>query len=306
VLIQSIDQFKKEQKESLSSICELIGINRQVYYRTKNRKQKNQQIASQVIDLVNGLRNRMRRIGTKKLYNKLQEPLKVLGVGRDKLFDILRANGMLIKPKKQYHVTTDSHHRFKKHKNLVENLEIKRPEQVLVSDITYVGDRENPMYLALVTDAYSKKIMGFDLSNSLGAKGAVAALNMAIKNRIYPNDLLIHHSDRGVQYCCDLYQEVLKKATIKCSMTEKYDPYQNAVAERINGILKQEFIGGIKIKDIELMKLLIEDSIEIYNEERPHYSNYMLTPEQMHLQSEIKMRTYKKQKTEYQNNLVPS
>ena len=263
-------------------------------------------IALQVIDLVNGIRKKMPKLGTKKLYHKLKKALKDLGVGRDKLFDILRANSLLIKPKKQYHITTDSHHRFKKHKNLVENLEIKRPEQVLVSDITYVGNRDYPMYLALITDAYSKKIMGYDLSNSLGAEGATLALKMAIKNRIYPESDLIHHSDRGVQYCCDLYQKVLKKAKIKCSMTERYDPYQNAVAERINGILKQEFIGDVKIRDIGLMKLLIENSIEIYNQERPHYSNFMLTPEEMHLQSKIKMRTYKKQKTEYQNDLVLS
>lgn len=279
----------------------MIGINRQFYYRSKKRKEKQQKIAGQVIDLVNVIRMKMPRLGTKKLYHKLESSLKHLRVGRDKLFDILRANSLLIKPKKQYHVTTDSHHRFKKHKNLVENLEINRPEQVLVSDITYVGDREHPMYLALVTDAYSKKIMGFNLSNSLGAKGAVCALKMAIKSRSYPNKKMIHHSDRGIQYCCDIYQEVLNdedlnKTVIKCSMTEKYDPYQNAVAERINGILKQEFIGDVKIKDIELMKLLIENSIEIYNQERPHYSNYMLTPEQMHLQSAIKMRTYKTKK----------
>lgn len=290
----------------MTSICKLIGISRQVYYRAQKGKEKKQMIAVQVIDLVNGVRKKMPKLGTKKLYHKLKKSLKDLGVGRDKLFDILRANSLLIKPKKQYHVTTDSHHRFKKHKNLVENLEIKKPEQVLVSDITYVGNRDYPMYLALITDAYSKKIMGYDLSNSLGAEGATLALKMAIKNRTYPESDLIHHSDRGVQYCCDLYQKVLKKAKIKCSMTERYDPYQNAAAERINGILKQEFIGDVKIRDIGLMKLLIENSIEIYNQERPHYSNFMLTPEEMHLQSKIKMRTYKKQKTEYQNDLVLS
>lgn len=284
----------------------MIGIDRQKYYRAKRRKSSKESLAKQVIELVSIVRKKMRRLGTKKLYHKLEKELKQLNVGRDKLFDILRANRLLISPKRQYHVTTDSHHRFKKHRNLIENLEIKRPEQVFVSDITYVGDRNNPMYLALTTDAYSKKIMGFNLSNSLGAKGATTALKMALKNRSYPNSNLIHHSDRGVQYCCEMFQQVLNKAKINCSMTEKYDPYQNAVAERINGILKQEFIGDIKITDIGLMKLLIENSIEIYNQERPHYSNYMLTPEQMHLQSEIKMRTYKKQKTEYQNDLVLS
>ena len=284
----------------------MIGINRQLYYRAKNRKRAKQQLAQEVIELVNTVRRKMPKLGTKKLYYKLQSSLKALGVGRDKLFDILRANGLLIKPKKQYHVTTDSHHHFKKHKNLMEDLSITKPEQVFVSDITYVGTRANPMYLALVTDAYSKKIMGYDLSDSLGAKGAVRALKMALKNRIYPNHQIIHHSDRGIQYCCDLYQEVLKDAKIKCSMTEKYDPYQNAVAERINGILKQEFIGAYQSKNIVLMKALIKNSIQIYNLERPHYSNFYLTPQQMHQQIDIVMRTYKKQKTEYQYDSAPS
>ena len=261
---------------------------------------------NQVIKLVNEIRIKMRRIGGKKLYHLLRLPLKRLKIGRDKFFDILRANRLLIKPKRQYHVTTDSHHRFKKHKNLVEHLEIARPEQVIVSDITYVGNRDYPMYLSLVTDAYSKKIMGYNLSKSLGAQGANSALKMAIKNCDYAKRNLIHHSDRGVQYCCDLYQQTLSKENIQCSMTEQYDPYQNAVAERINGILKQEFLCGIRTNDFDLMKILIDSSIKIYNEERPHFSNFLLTPRQMHRQSEIKMRTYKKQKTEYQNDLILS
>lgn len=277
-----------------------------MYYRAHWRKEENKELANQVINLVNKVRRKMPKLGTKKLYHKLQGPLKNLGVGRDKLFTILRANGLLIKAKRQYHVTTNSHHRFKKHKNLIENLEITRPEQVFVSDITYVGNRDYPMYLSLVTDAYSKKIMGYNLSDSLGAQGAVDALKMAIKNRNYLEWDLIHHSDRGVQYCCELYQQTLQNANVKCSMTEKYDPYQNAVAERINGILKQEFIGESQIKNIRLMEALIKNSIQNYNQDRPHYSNFMLTPEQMHQQAEIVMRTYKKQKTEHQNHLVLS
>lgn len=262
-----------------------------------------------VVNLVNEIRVKMPRLGGKKLYHLLKIPLKSLKIGRDKFFDILRANRLLIKPKRQYHVTTDSQHWFKKHKNLIENLEITRPEQVLVSDITYIGNRDYPMYLSLVTDAYSKKIMGHNLSKNLEAIGANSALKMAIKNCNYSKKSkrdLIHHSDRGVQYCCDLYQQTLKKENIQCSMTEKYDPYQNAVAERINGILKQEFLCGIQTNDFELMEILIKSSIEIYNEQRPHFSNFMLTPEQMHLQSKLKMRTYKKLKTEYQNDLVLS
>lgn len=243
--------------------------------------------------MIKAIRLRMPRIGGKKLYKILYINLAKLGVGRDKLFAIMKANHLQIRPKRQYHVTTNSHHRFKKHKNLVEHLVIHRPEQVYVSDITYIGTRAYPMYLALVTDAYSKKIMGFNVSNSLATTNALTAMKMAIKNRIYHHANLIHHSDKGLQYCSNEYQELLIDNKIICSMTEKYDPYQNAVAERVNGILKQEFLDGISIKDLQLMRLLVAESIDIYNTERPHYSNYYNTPERMHKQSEIKMRTYK-------------
>lgn len=280
----------------MSSTCRLTGISRQSYYRAISGQQMQKAKAAQVVALVRDIRARMPKLGAKKLYHILEPQLAPLKVGRDKLFGILRANGLLIKAKKQYHVTTDSHHRFKKHKNLVEGLAIKRPEQVLVSDITYIGNRKSPMYLSLVTDAYSKKIMGHDVSESLAAAGATAALKMAVKNRSYPNGGLLHHSDRGIQYCCDVYQKALAKAGIKCSMTEKYDPYQNAVAERVNGILKQEFIGGFETGNLKLMKALVGNSIEIYNNERPHYSSKMLTPKAMHEQSEVEMRTYKNKK----------
>lgn len=236
----------------------------------------------------------MPRIGTRKLYHLLYDELKDIGVGRDRLFAIVRANHLHIVPKRQYHVTTNSHHRFRKHSNLLESLSIVRPEQVWVSDITYIGTRANPMYLSLVTDAYSKKIMGFNVSQSLNACGAVAALEQAIANRKHPQKQLIHHSDRGLQYCCDAYQALLEKHQVSCSMTESYDPYQNAVAERVNGILKHEFILGITIHDLELMNKLIDESIYIYNNERPHWSCWMETPNKMHLQNSIKIRTYKK------------
>ena len=206
----------------------------------------------------------------------------------------MKANHLQIVPKRQYHITTDSHHRFRKHKNLVDGLTIERPEQVWVSDITYIGNRQNPMYLSLTTDAYSKKIMGFNVSKSLNALGAITAMKQAIKNRKYPERQLIHHSEkRGLQYCCDEYQQLLIKSKIICSMTESYDPYQNVVAERINGILKHEFILGITTSDLELIENLITESIDIYNNERPHWSCWMKTPNSMHQQKEIKIRTYK-------------
>ena len=161
----------------------------------------------------------MPKLGTRKLYYLLKDELLVLNVGRDKLFRILRANHMLIKPKRSYHVTTDSHHRFRKHRNLVGTLEIEKPETVWVSDITYVGTRTNPSYLALITDAYSKKIIGYNVSSSLCIEGSLRALDMALKNRTHKENQLIHHSDRGLQYCSNEYQKLLNDNGI----SPKYD-----------------------------------------------------------------------------------
>ena len=238
----------------------------------------------------------MPRLGTRKLYHLLKNELSILKVGRDKLFRILKANHMLIKPKRSYHITTDSHHRFRKHKNLVTNVEIEKPEVVWVSDITYVGNRTNPSYLSLITDAYSKKIVGYDVSNSLNVEGSIKALDMATKSRVYKRQPLIHHSDRGLQYCSNEYQQLLKENDISPSMTEKYDPYENAIAERVNGILKQEFSVARNIENLNFKKKLIKNAIAIYNNKRPHLSNQMLTPIQMHEQNKLKRKQYKSKK----------
>lgn len=271
-------------------------MNRQVYYRAEKSKLRKQNLAQRVIDLVRELRIKMPRLGTRKLYYLLKDKLQKIKVGRDKLFRILKVNHLLIIPKRSYHITTDSHHRFRKHKNIVCSLKINKPEQVWVSDITYVGRRDNPSYLALITDAYSKKIVGYNVSNSLCVEGSVQALDMALKNRCYKEQPLIHHSDRGLQYCSNGYQELLAKNGIKASMTEKYDPYENAVAERINGILKQEFNIAKYEVNLKIKKQIIKESIKIYNQERPHLSNHMLTPNQMHKQNKIEMKTYKSKK----------
>ena len=271
----------------------MFGISRQVYYRIIKRTKLRRNLAEQVVELVNEQRAVQPRLGTRKLYHILNLKLKTLKVGRDKFFGILKANHLLIKPKRSYHVTTWSHHRFRKHPNLIEELDIKRPEQVWVSDITYIGKREKPCYLSLITDAYSKKIVGYEVSDSLNTQGCINALKMAYKNRVFRTEPLIHHSDRGIQYCSDEYQYFLKKYSLKCSMTQNSDPYENAVAERINGILKQEFMIDAYHLDLYLMKKLVAQTIDKYNQIRPHWSNYMLTPNQMHLQSTIKMKKYK-------------
>tara|TARA_B110000259_G_C13980057_1_gene388259 strand:- start:75 stop:911 length:837 start_codon:yes stop_codon:yes gene_type:complete len=267
-----------------------------VYYRDIRSTQEKLRLSFKVVELVKSKRILMPKIGTRKLYYLLENELKVLKVGRDKLFRILKANQLLIKPKKKYHITTNSHHRFRKHKNQIKEIAYTRPEQVWVSDITYIGNRKNPSYLSLITDAYSKKVMGYNVSDSLNVKGSLAALEMALKNRKYKNEPIIHHSDRGLQYCSNEYQKILDKNNILPSMTEQYDPYENAIAERINGILKQEF--DIDKYDINLntKRSVVKNSIEIYNNFRPHLSNYMLTPNQMHKQKTIKRKSYKKEK----------
>jgi len=271
----------------------LLGVSRQVYYRSYRSKKEKQDKAEQVIAMVTSIRRDMPRIGFRKLYYLLNEPLKELNIGRDKLLSILKANHLLIKPRRNYRITTDSHHRFRKHKNLIADMPLRYPEQVWVSDITYIGGRSRNCYLALVTDAYSKKIMGYDVSNSLATEGSLRALNMAIKQRKYKN-VLIHHSDRGLQYCSNDYQHVLNKERIIPSMTESYDPYANAIAERVNGILKQEFLLEDYQVNIQTMKLIVKDAVRIYNTRRPHWSCHMKTPEEMHQQNNLKIKTYKK------------
>ena len=273
--------------------CTLFGIDRQVYYRKIKRSLIKQDKAALVVKMVLEIRSQMPRIGSKKLYYLLNRDLKKLNIGRDKFIDILRANHLLILPKRSYHSTTNSHHRFRKYKNQLLDLQINKPEQVWVSDITYIGKREKPCYLSLITDAYSKKIVGYNVSDNLHTESSLIALKLAIKQRRNKEMPLIHHSDRGLQYCSNEYQKILNKNEIQPSMTQNADPYENAVAERINGILKQEFYIDRYNKDLPIMKQIIKETVHIYNEKRPHLSNHMLTPNQMHEQNKLIMKTYK-------------
>lgn len=271
----------------------MFGVSRQVYYRRVKSRSKRQDTARAVLQQVRQIRMQMPRIGTRKLYHMLSGPLNALSVGRDRLFLILKTNHMLIKPSRSYRITTNSHHRFRKHKNLINGLQITRPEQVWVSDVTYLGSRQRPSYLALVTDAYSKKIVGYSVSAHLDTENCTKALKMANAGRQYRSEKLIHHSDRGIQYCSNEYQDILNKCKINCSMTETYDPYQNAVAERVNGILKQEFAIDKYVVDIPILRKIVAESIRVYNRDRPHYSCHFKTPEQMHRQRAVTIRTYK-------------
>ena len=209
------------------------------------------------------IRCTMPRIGTRKLYFLIKQDLNVLNInmGRDVLFNFLRAEHLLIKPKRSYVKTTNSKHWMKKHPNLIKDIELKRPEQLWVSDITYIKTDKGHEYLSLITDAYSKKIMGYELLENLSTAGPLKALELALKNRKYKHEL-IHHSDRGLQYCSSEYIKKLRENNIQISMTENGDPYENAIAERINGILKYEFLIIDGFKDhIQAMKVIAESCV---------------------------------------------
>ena len=224
----------------------------------------------------------MPRLGGRKLYFMLKPRLDAQGIklGRDGFFDYLREHCMLVPPLKRYTKTTHSKHWMKKHPNRLEGQEIKRAEQAFVSDITYVETDEGVHYLSLVTDAYSRKIMGYEVSENMRAESIVKALRRAAKQRKTRKSLL-HHSDRGLQYCSAIYQQELKRHDITPSMTDGYDCYQNALAERVNGIMKQEFL-LYKCRNLHELKGLVRDSVDIYNHLRPHLSLGMKTPEEMH------------------------
>lgn len=234
------------------------------------------------------IRARMPRIGTRKLYYLLQEAFNNEGIkmGRDSLFRLLREEYLLIQKKRKYTITTNSKHFMHKHPNLVKELSIKRPEQVWVADITYIPVDKGFNYLHLITDAYSKKIVGYEMCDNMTTMSTLKALQMALKGRSYQGKL-IHHSDRGLQYCSAVYTGLLKKNGIDISMTIDGDPYENAVAERVNGILKDEFGLGETNTTTDEAKKMVRQAVEIYNTERPHLSNYYVTPLKMHQQSQI-------------------
>ena len=228
------------------------------------------------------IRRFMPRLGARKLYFLLKPRFDEQGIklGRDGFIDYLRGHQLLVRPVKRYTKTTHSKHWMKKHPNRFEGLRISRAEQAFVSDITYVETDEGVHYLSLVTDAYSRKIMGYEVSDDRRAESVVKALRLAARQRKTRRSL-IHHSDRGLQYCSALYQKELKRHGMMPSMTDGYDCYQNALAERVNGILKQEFL-LYKCRTLNDLKHLVQESVDIYNRMRPHLSLGMKTPEEMH------------------------
>lgn len=267
---------------SLTRACSLLGISRQGIYQQENRRSQRRNELAPVKTMVLELRRFMPRLGGRKLYFLLKPKFAEQGIelGRDGFFAYLKAHDLLVPPKRSYIKTTHSKHWMRKSPNLLKDKVVKRPEEVFVSDITYVESGEGVHYLSLVTDANSRKIMGYELSHTMKASDIGEALKRAVAQRV--TDLpLIHHSDRGSQYCSAAYRALLDRYDIKSSMTDGYDCYQNALAERINGILKQEFFVE-RCPTFEALKTLVKESIHIYNHQRPHFSLGLQTPEQVH------------------------
>ena len=265
----------------MNEICKILGISRQGYYKGRKKKQKRKLQEEIIIGLVHSLRRKMPMIGGKKLFKLLTPDFEKMGInlGRDKFFIILRKNEVLIHRKKRYARTTNSSHRFRIYDNLIKEIAPEGINKVYVSDITYVSVGDSFNYLALITDLYSRKIVGYDISDSLNLEGSIRALKMAIRGK---KDLmgLIHHSDRGIQYCSKLYTELLRENSIRISMAEKGNPYENAVAERLNGILKEEFLLGENFKTKLQAYKSTKEAIETYNNLRPHMSIDYMTPDQ--------------------------
>lgn len=260
----------------------MIGISRQAVYQAEQRIRVRAKVLEKVKLLVLEVRMKMPRLGTRKLYYLIQDKLLQLNIkmGRDALFNYLRTQHMLIKRRHNYTKTTHSKHWLRKHPNLLQEVKPKEKEEVFVSDITYIKSHQGTHYLSLVTDAYSRKIMGYKLSNDMTAENVVKALSMAIKNKTTKKQT-IHHSDRGLQYCSAVYQNILTNNNMIPSMTDGYDCYQNALAERINGILKQEFL-YVKCKSMDELDKLVAYAIETYNCLRPHLALNYKTPNFIH------------------------
>jgi putative transposase len=224
-------------------------------------------------------------LGTRKLHGLMKQAVIPHIPGRDRLFDLLREHRLLVPAKRAYHKTTHSHHRFRCHPNLTKSgenqLVAKRPEQLWVADITYLPVRQGEAYLSLVTDAFSRKIVGYHVHDSLRAEAVAKAFTFALRQRRWPDKPLVHHSDRGIQYCSGLYQRIHKRHGIQCSMTDGYDCYQNALAERVNGILKNEYLLQ-RPKDIEEAATMVRQSIQLYNNRRPHMALKYKTPDAVH------------------------
>jgi putative transposase len=291
---------------SIGYYCKLFGKSRQAFYGQKNTDNDKglQQILA--LKLVAEVRKDLPRCGTDKLHYILADRFKEhnIKLGRDGLYDLLGRYGLLIRHRNRRPYTTNSHHHYKKYPNLIRNKTITQPGQLWVSDITYIRQHNGFSYLSIITDAYSHKIVGYKLHPTLHSEGAVDALVMAAADTKKTSSL-IHHSDRGIQYCCNEYVRMAEHFGLQLSMTEKGDPYENAIAERVNGILKYEH--GLKenFSGYTQANIAVDDAVKKYNELRIHDSCNRLTPMMAHEQKGILKKYWKPKKYGEKKTAIP-
>jgi len=264
-------------------LCRYWGVSRQAYYKGRGKRDIKATQYSLLLDHVKGIRKSQTKMGTLKIRHELRQQIKACGrgFGRDKFFELLRKHDLLVKRRRKYVVTTNSNHPFYKYNNKLSTASVTAPDQAWVSDITYLRTRERFVYLSLVTDLYSRKIVGWNVDVSLGVEGSIRALNKAIK-QCSDKIGLIHHSDRGIQYCCYAYTDILKKHGLNISMGDVGNCYDNAVAERVNGILKSEFLLDTEFANYNDAVKATKEAIHLYNFERPHWSLNLDKPAIVH------------------------
>lgn len=285
----------------LAKLCGWFGITRQAYYQNNWEGISTTIEEDLIVQKVKSIRKDHRKMGTRKLYEILQ-PFMLehnIKMGRDALFDMLSANYLLVRKRKRKIQTTNSYHWLRKYPNLIREFVPTAINQLWVSDITYWKLKEDHVYISFITDAYSHKIVGYQVAETLEAIESIHALQMALSALKAESNLqLTHHSDRGIQYCSHAYVKLLQDYNIKISMTENGDPLENAIAERVNGIIKGEYLETYDIENIKEAKELLQAVVDLYNNERPHMSIGNFTPNHIH-QSKTKIKTEKLWKNYY-------
>lgn len=291
---------------ALGTLCGLLGKTRQAFYDHQWRADQQALDEGLIVDLVRQQRKNTPGAGGRKLFHLLQPQWQQheVELGRDQFFDLLRQHDLLIRRRKKYATTTNSKHWLKKHPHLAANLMVNQAEQLWVSDITYISVADKFGYLMLLTDAYSRKIVGYEFSPSLSASFCIKALQQALTERQFPNHPLMHHSDRGIQYCSKAYVDMLNNYGCQISMTQNGDPYENALAERVNGILKQEWKLDQTFHSFEEAKAAVDQAVYHYNHSRPHASCNYLTPIQAHQQSGPLVKRWKNKSKNKKSNTV--
>jgi transposase InsO family protein len=268
-----------------------LGYSRQYVYKQPKDRAVSQRKQLAVKQLVDRERKLLPRVGTRKIHYLISADLQKQGLkmGRDGLFDLMRYYGLQIKPKRRYTQTTMSKHWLRKWPNIIRNQPISHPDQVWVSDITYLKTEQGNCYLNMITDAFSRRIVGYAVDDNMETQSMIRALKMAIEQKLHRTIKTIHHSDRGLQYCSKDYEQLTSKNNIKLSMTENGDPYENALAERMNRTIKEEFAMDTTIKTKDLAVRLVQESIILYNHKRPHLALKMKTPDEVYNQKKSRI-----------------